>query len=87
MEDLNFENSSEYVSDFRTAITGIRPEDLYTGMLVTSLRVKPIHSRLPVGFAAASPFLKVRADVAAFVKDKIMIGHSLWEDLAVSSII
>ncbi|KLO20515.1 hypothetical protein SCHPADRAFT_912094 [Schizopora paradoxa] len=61
----SFVYPNEPVSDFRTHITGIQPEDLYT----------------------APSFLEVRAGVEALVRDKVMIGHSLWEDLALLGLV
>jgi len=54
-----FDKCSEPVSDFRTVITGIQPEHLYS----------------------APSFLDVRASVETRLRDKVLIGHSLWEDL------
>jgi RNA exonuclease 4 len=58
------------VTDYRTAFSGVRAEDL-----------------LPGGAGGAGggalPFREVQADVAAFLKNRVLVGHYLKADLGV----
>jgi RNA exonuclease 4 len=52
------------VTDYRTAFSGVRAEDLLPG-------------------GGALPFREVQADVAAFLKNRVLVGHYLKADLGV----
>ncbi|KAI9512811.1 ribonuclease H-like domain-containing protein [Russula earlei] len=60
------------VSDYRTSTTGITPDNLASGA----------SPRKP----DAKPFDEVQRRVASMIKDKVIVGHSLWNDLSVLGI-
>ncbi|KAI1793820.1 hypothetical protein LXA43DRAFT_1119982 [Ganoderma leucocontextum] len=61
------------VTDYRTSSTGIRPEDLQPGEW----------SRLTW---SALPWKEVQQRIAQLIRDKIIVGHTLWQDLSVLGI-
>ena len=76
------------VTDYRTATTGISAEHLNSGWCCCRISVAPhyIYS-CPVVYysAAALAFNTIQQHVANKIKGKIIVGHSLWNDLSGTS--
>ncbi|CCM04187.1 uncharacterized protein FIBRA_06350 [Fibroporia radiculosa] len=66
------------VSDYRTSTTGLSATDL------DPMPTSPVPS--PLADNGARPFKDVQQHVAALMKDKVLVGHSLWQDLVVLGI-
>ncbi len=81
------------VTDYRTSTTGITPAHL-SSRRSTSTENAPSPFGPPTDFAKKTTtlFLRKKADaqkfpdvqqsVADIIKDKVLIGHSLWNDLS-----
>lgn len=85
----NFVKPTLPVSNYRTNVTGIKPEDLESGKhgtLILPDRTFPTLALTPqcpeISVDDAVPFDEIQARVALVIADKIIIGHSLWNDLA-----
>jgi hypothetical protein len=74
------------VTDYRTSTTGITPADLSSGkgteniVLLLWALTRPPNTCLRQ--ADAKPFDEVQRSVASIIRDKVLIGHSLWNDLS-----
>lgn len=68
------------VTDYRTSTTGITPAHLSSRKctVAITLNSQTHHSRE----AAAIKFTDVQRDVAELIKDKVIVGHSIWNDLS-----
>ena len=62
-------------------ITGINPEELYSGKKLGSVGER--RTNMNCNAIPAQGFLEVRMRVELLLKDRIVIGHALWDDLAV----
>ncbi|KAI9445119.1 hypothetical protein H4582DRAFT_1805328 [Lactarius indigo] len=69
------------VTDYRTSTTGITPAHLSSSE-PTALAITLTASCK----AAAVKFNEVQRRVADLIKDKVIVGHSLWNDLSVLGI-
>ena len=72
-----FVRQREHVVDYRTEFSGIRPKDMIKGtpFCLCPRRIPDIHS--------AKPFAEVQKLVADLLKDKILVGHAVHNDLKV----
>lgn len=71
----------ETITDYRTFVSGIRPEHMVHGPYHHYL-----HLLVPVvdgKLYAAKSFREVQAGVAALLKDRFLVGHALHNDLTV----
>lgn len=77
-----FVRQKERVTDWRTQWSGIREKDMTHGVfLLYSAPVFCSVWRRPV--ATATSFEEVQAKVADIIKDRILIGHAIHNDLKV----
>lgn len=65
----------ETVTDWRTAVSGIRKEDMANGEY-RSCRYHPIRDSF-----SAKPFAEIQTRVAELLKDRYLVGHALKNDL------
>jgi len=78
------------VTDYRTSTTGITPAHLSSRRSIHTLAVLGPRLILPLPKtlfakkkkADAEKFPDVQRRVADIIKDKVLIGHSLWNDLS-----
>lgn len=68
------------VTDYRTSTTGITPAHLCSrkSTVAFTLRPQTHHPRK----AAAVKFNEVQRNIADLIKDKVIVGHCLWNDLS-----
>jgi len=73
------------VTDYRTSTTGITPAHLSSGRgteKTVTLFWTLTRPKLLLRQADAKSFDEVQQSVAGIIKDKVLIGHSLWNDLS-----
>ena len=73
------------VSDYRTSVTGILPQHLESGkrrifIFLDGTPLTPCVLQLSVGDALT--FDQAQQHVASIIADKIIVGHSLWNDFS-----
>ncbi|RUS15828.1 ribonuclease H-like domain-containing protein, partial [Endogone sp. FLAS-F59071] len=77
----------ERVTDFRTAVSGITPKLIANGncSFSSSLTIPfaPTSPHLISSCPAAPTFKEVQAEVAALLKDRVLVGHAVENDLKV----
>lgn len=73
-----FVRQRERVIDYRTEWSGVRETDMINGELpVTSFVVR-------LSCILAKPFIEIQQQVADLLKDRILVGHAVFNDLKVS---
>lgn len=71
------------VTDYRTSTTGITPVHLSSRKSTVAVTLRYDYGGLiALAKATASKFNDVQRQVAELIKDKVIIGHSLWNDLS-----
>ncbi|KAI9060564.1 hypothetical protein FKP32DRAFT_1577974 [Trametes sanguinea] len=70
------------VTDYRTNTTGIQAAHLQPGEPSVGICATSAH---PVS-GNALPWKEVQQQVAQLIRDKILVGHTLWQDLSVLGI-
>lgn len=75
-----FVRQRERVVDYRTQFSGIRAADMIKGMHHSS------HPGIANKLRIAKPFEEIQKQVADLLKDRILIGHAVYNDLKVRSI-
>ena len=79
------------ISDYRTGVTGISPEDLESGECGTFIlrdgtpqadSLTPYGSCPATSADAALTFDQVQGTVASIIANRVIIGHSLWNDFS-----
>ena len=70
----------ERVVDYRTKWSGIRPQDMVRGELISSTYTRLSYNRQP---STARPFEEVQKKVANLIEGKILVGHAVHNDLKV----
>jgi RNA exonuclease 4 len=79
-----FVRQKERVTDWRTQWSGIRAKDMISGEPCLFL---VFGSNLPFHRYSAKTFEEVQSAVAELIKDRILIGHAIQNDLKVCTII
>ena len=74
-----FVRQRERVVDYRTQWSGVRETDMIKGPLSQIVSLYPQHW-LPM---TAKPFVEVQKQVANLLKDRILVGHAVHNDLKV----
>lgn len=69
------------VSDYRTATTGIESSHLLSREFKCAVSFFLLFTR-PVTSADTPAFTQVQQHVADLIKGKVLVGHSLWNDLS-----
>lgn len=72
-----FVRQRERVVDYRTQWSGIRPKDMVNGAFFICA------SRRCIELPLAKPFAEVQEKVADLLKDRILVGHAVHNDLKV----
>lgn len=76
-----FVRQREHVVDYRTQFSGIRESDMIKGICVSNMQCNPSDP-----FPTAKPFDTVQKQVAELLKDRILIGHAVYNDLKVCTL-
>ena len=71
------------MADYRTAETGLQAIDLAAGDHTTQKFHIWTHIFILLLFSLAPNFIDVQRQVAALIRDKIVIGYELWNVLKV----
>lgn len=75
-----FVRQRERVVDYRTQFSGIRESDMIKGRSAACISTRFDLSQ------TAKPFDAVQKQVAELLKDRILIGHAVYNDLKVSTL-
>lgn len=67
------------VTDYRTNTTGIQASDLQPGQTTRALSPSPGADDT---LGNALPWKEVQQRVAQLIRDRILVGHTLWQDLS-----
>ena len=79
-----FVRQKERVVDYRTEWSGIRPTDMVKGTLSSSVSSRNITiEQYSFHCITAKSFEEVQKQVAALLKDRILVGHAVHNDLKV----
>ena len=72
------------ITDYRTSTTAIEPGHLHsrTFSLLSTLDSPPLPPDASLVKASAYKFSQVQQHVANLIRDKVVVGHSLWNDLS-----
>jgi RNA exonuclease 4 len=75
-----FVRQRERVTDWRTAVSGVRQSDMVHGVFTPTRYINSllIHN-------AAKSFSEVQKKVSDLLKDKVLVGHAVHNDLQVSN--
>ena len=71
-----FVRPQETVTDWRTAVSGVRKEDMINGENHSTLL------ELDCLYFLAKSFAEVQSLVSAILKDRVLVGHALTNDLS-----
>ena len=71
----------ERVVDYRTEFSGIRPSDMVHGASPIQSQPLPRHPHSWPSLRSARPFEEVQKEVADLLKDRILVGHAVHNDL------
>lgn len=83
-----FVRQRERVVDYRTQYSGIRARDLVNGKFIPHKfkgRIQIVIERCVDTHTLATPFAEAQQLVANLLKDRILVGHAVHNDLKVSN--
>lgn len=78
-----FVRQRERVVDYRTQWSGIREGDMVKGSYVALVLCSERNQYWHVYCGVAKPFEEVQKQVADMLKDRILVGHAVFNDLKV----
>ena len=79
-----FVRQRERVVDYRTHVSGIRETDMIKGKSVTEINF--FNFNFVTYENTAKPFSEIQTKVAELLKDRILVGHAVHNDLKVDGL-
>lgn len=81
-----FVKQREKVTDYRTQWSGVRADDL-VGPSGAFRFVHRVIRLILTSAGTARPFIEVQKNVAGLLKDRVLVGHALTNDLKVAPLL